>query len=119
MVWREYARFLRLLLSETAEVCGVGKHIYKQITLNCSLFDLVKWSVESTTSVHILTPGSCFLDIHAPLLISSDVLALGRSKARHPHHSHHSIFVLVDNIHFFSLFLLIVKGLLVFQLAAT
>jgi len=76
-----------------------------------SLLDLVQWPIESTTTVHVLSPRPDLLNLCCALLVSVDVLPLGRTKTSDTHHGHHGFIVLVHDVHGFSLFLVILDTL--------
>jgi len=59
-----------------------------------SSLDFVERPVETTASVHVLSPGALFLDRSCTLLVALDVLAFGRPEPTHAHHGQHCVVLL-------------------------
>lgn len=71
------------------------------------LLDLVKRSVETSASVHVLTPCTYFLDVYTAFLVTLDTLPLSSTEARQAHHGHHGRIIFVGSVHCLALFALL------------
>jgi len=54
-----------------------------------NLLDLVKGSIESSTAVHVLPPGSYLFYLDATFLVAFNLLTLGSSETSDTHRGHH------------------------------
>jgi len=69
------------------------------MTLRKRSFDLIQWPVESSAAIHVLAPGSLFLDVDPAFLVAFHWLAFAGAKAAESHHGHHGLVVVVDGVH--------------------